>query len=504
MRWVALGMCACLAVACDSRPEGSEGGETSRAGEPDATRRTTSTTAAPPTSVAATTPTTAAPPPISASAPPAVSGPAGACDVPPGYPAPWPGRPRYTAGLTIPADSRPVTGHVEVRFVPDADTDRLVFRLWANAPRLGRAGGRIEATAAFVDDVLTAGIYEAGGAAPGRPGTIFWLPGAFPAGQPVTARVEFRLVMPGPVNDRVSRIGSTFRLGSVLPVLSWVRGDGWQTAPAVDNYAEGAAAEVADFDVRVTAPPTSTVLASGVETEPGRFVAEAVRDWAATVAPMRMATQAAQGGRTTVVVGVAANAAGDPAALVKLAAAALDDMAARYGEYPYPRLTLGVSPSLSGGIEFPTHIHFGSTARRTSLIHEVAHQWFYGVAGNDQHRDPWLDEALATYAEARFSGRLAAQRARSVPTLGRTRLGESMAFWAKHPGTYHRAVYLGGLQALGVLADRAGGYEALDCALRRYHRDRAYTVARPTDFFDAVSAQTGVDARAVLAPFGVR
>ncbi|MDX1521367.1 MAG: M1 family aminopeptidase, partial [Anaerolineae bacterium] len=30
--------------------------------------------------------------------------------------------------------------------------------------------------------------------------------------------------------------------------------------------------------------------------------------------------------------------------------------------------------------------------------HEVAHQWFYGLVGNDQVDEPWLDEALAQFA----------------------------------------------------------------------------------------------------------
>jgi aminopeptidase N len=31
--------------------------------------------------------------------------------------------------------------------------------------------------------------------------------------------------------------------------------------------------------------------------------------------------------------------------------------------------------------------------------HETAHQWFYGLVGNDQANEPWLDEALCTYSE---------------------------------------------------------------------------------------------------------
>jgi len=33
------------------------------------------------------------------------------------------------------------------------------------------------------------------------------------------------------------------------------------------------------------------------------------------------------------------------------------------------------------------------------VVHEVAHQWIYGMIYNDQAKEPWLDEALATYSE---------------------------------------------------------------------------------------------------------
>ena len=66
------------------------------------------------------------------------------------------------------------------------------------------------------------------------------------------------------------------------------------------------------------------------------------------------------------------------------------------------------------------------------------------------------------------------------------------------------SVYVGGTQALAKLGDRLGGYGPLDCAIRRYVRDRAYTVSRPSDFLNAVQAQTNVDPRPILAPFGVR
>ena len=135
------------------------------------------------------------------------------------------------------------------------------------------------------------------------------------------------------------------------------------------------------------------------------------------------------------------------------------------------------------------------------LVHEVAHQWFYGLVGNDQFRDPWLDEGFAMYGQSRVDGQLAYQRSRTLPAYGRGHLGESMAYWGRTDGsTYYVSVYVGGVQALGKLADRLGGYGPLDCAIRRYVRDRAYTVSRPADVLASFNAQTGVDPAPILGP----
>jgi aminopeptidase N len=37
-----------------------------------------------------------------------------------------------------------------------------------------------------------------------------------------------------------------------------------------------------------------------------------------------------------------------------------------------------------------------------TIAHEVAHQWWYNLVGNDVYKEPWLDEALATYSTALY------------------------------------------------------------------------------------------------------
>jgi hypothetical protein len=456
-------------------------------------------TAPPPSTTTTASTTTTIPPTITTV--PAVCG-GGA------YPSPWPDRPRYTADLTVDPPGRALSGTLDVTFTPDAPTNRVVFRLWMNGVLAGRSGGRLTITGATVDGTAVAGSYSAAGAAPGTPGTVFTLPApagrALAAGSPTAVHLSFDGRLPGANADRLATVGSNIRLGSVLPTLSWVRGDGWQTSPAVDVLAEAAASEVADWDVTVHVPEGLAVLATGDERQPHHYVAAAVRDFALTIGRFRTATATAQGGRTTVVAGVGEGAGDNVATIARLTATAVDTMAAHFGPYPYDSLTIAVTPGLRGGIEFPMHIQLGAGIATRHLVHEVGHQWFYGLVGNDQYRDPWLDEGLTNYAEARVDNRVAGDRSLPIPAGGAGHTGESMAYWVAHRPIYFRSVYVQGTQLLGAIADDLGGYRALDCGLARYVRDRAYTVARPGALAAAITEQTGKDEAAAFARFGVR
>jgi aminopeptidase N len=93
---------------------------------------------------------------------------------------------------------------------------------------------------------------------------------------------------------------------------------------------------------------------------------------------------------------------------VEDAAAALEVFAARYGPYPYTELDLVTTPTYALGIEYPGIIALTNgmldPATGDPLLlevvtaHEVGHQWFYNLVGNDQLDDPWLDESVTQFA----------------------------------------------------------------------------------------------------------
>ena len=84
-----------------------------------------------------------------------------------------------------------------------------------------------------------------------------------------------------------------------------------------------------------------------------------------------------------------------------LAQQALMGLSEAFGAYPWPDLVLAEIGSGGGfSMEYPRMIHLtrDKVADTYVVFHEVAHQWFYGQLGNDQQREPWLDEGFADFS----------------------------------------------------------------------------------------------------------
>lgn len=443
----------------------------------------------------ASTSTTLAAPTTTSTLPPAT---APACPAIPSRAAPDPARPKYTLRADVnPADGT-VAGQLRVLFTPDIDTDRLVFRLWPNGPRSAPAASKLEtgqvtiagrpATTSTLDDPTTLSVRT------GAP---------FRAGQTLEVSMPWSLRVPGAANDRISRNGDSMRLGSFFPILPWEPGVGWATDPPAGGFAEASTAPTADFDLTVVLPEGFDVLASGTPdpARPGRFTATAMRDVAMSIGRFETVTAVANAPQAVqVTVGIQRGLVDNDGArgyLTKVVAA-LEDFGKRFGAYPWPTFTLAVTPQLGGGIEYPGHVMQGNNTLGVTS-HEVGHQWFYGLVGNDQGRDPWLDEGLASWAEARVENRLAQFKARIIPPVAKNMVGEPMTFWADKAQVYSAGVYTQGAQALAALGDP----DLVDCALRVYVAQNAYRIARQPDLVKAAGT-VFPDAAATLTAYGVK
>ncbi len=76
---------------------------------------------------------------------------------------------------------------------------------------------------------------------------------------------------------------------------------------------------------------------------------------------------------------------------------------------PYPYNTAKVvegSLEAGGGMEYPTVTVIDATKTvetlRSVIIHEVGHNWFYGILGSNERAYPWMDEGINSFYETKL------------------------------------------------------------------------------------------------------
>lgn len=77
------------------------------------------------------------------------------------------------------------------------------------------------------------------------------------------------------------------------------------------------------------------------------------------------------------------------------------------GDYPYNHVTaIDGTISAGGGMEYPNITIIGESnsdlTLETTIMHEVGHNWFYGILGSNEREFPMLDEGLNSFYEMRY------------------------------------------------------------------------------------------------------
>jgi hypothetical protein len=186
----------------------------------------------------------------------------------------------------------------------------------------------------------------------------------------------------------------------------------------------------------------------------------------------------------------------------------------QFGLYPYVDLDLVDAPMRgAAGVEFPGIVLIGDSLypeyTRPDLVvttaHEVAHQWWYNLVGNDVIDDPWMDEALTTYSSSLYyeftQGPSAAEGLfsyyenrlqQSVDTGSDDQVTRSETYFENldDPRRYGAIVYAKGALFFRALRQEIGD-EAFFSALVHYFDTHKYRIANPEDLLDAFEEASG-------------
>jgi aminopeptidase N len=203
-----------------------------------------------------------------------------------------------------------------------------------------------------------------------------------------------------------------YALAGFYPTIPVYDDEGWNVEVA-PPYGDATFTDVGVYQVHLTVPEGLTVATSGSTLETTEN-ADGTRTWVAVGGPMRdffvamsddyeVVSQEVDGARVNSYYRSAQDAGGEFA--LNYAADALRLFGEQFGPYPYTELDVVATPTNAGGIEYPGAIVIAQSLYdeeggffEMATAHEVAHQWWYGLVGNDQLDEPWLDEALTNYS----------------------------------------------------------------------------------------------------------
>ena len=237
---------------------------------------------------------------------------------------------------------------------------------------------------------------------------------ALKPGETITISTPFVVKLP----DLVSRSGVE---GSFYAVTQWYPKPAvfdvnhWHPISYLDQgefYSE-----FGDYDVRITVPDTMTVAASGNMVEfkdtagykTYRFTESNIHDfaWFASSRFVNVKRQIMLSDSSKVMLEVYGNKLDyikSAEALTDLETA-IQSYSKLIGNYPYKTCKLVVGNLKAGeGMEYPT-ITLCKDLTTETIIHEVGHNWFYGILASNERTYPWMDESINSYFDKRVTNK---------------------------------------------------------------------------------------------------
>lgn len=330
-----------------------------------------------------------------------------------------PGATVYHIDLVIADDLISLTGTETVLYTnrETVPLDSIAFQLYPN-----QLGGSVTLSNIQVNSSPAATIYLEGNSA-----VLVKLPALLHPGESTKVSLDFSVDLPTEGGGNYGIFGfidNIMVLDGFYPSIPVYDATGWHAGPLPPN-ADTTFNDAAFYLVRVKAPANLVLVTSGVEVEKLTSGKQQMTTFAAGPARDFYIAASTEFVKTSKIIGeTVVNSYGLPVfqkgAEIALTTSieALQDFSARYGAYPYTEFDV-VSTPMQGatGIEYPGIVGINKliydpnqtisgvsafAMLETTVAHEVGHQWFYNMVGNDQANQPWVDESLTQYVTSMY------------------------------------------------------------------------------------------------------
>lgn len=402
--------------------------------------------------------------------------------------------------------------------------DALPFRLYANGPAEGHDAMRIES--ATRDGVTVA-------TEPSGNGTTVSVPldPALAPGETVTVALDYTLDVPVDSREQYGILNitpgrGTWALAQWYPIIAGRDPEGgWVLDPPSVN-GDPIFSDIASYDVTFRAPTDWRVVSTGVTVETAedgaiterRIVTGPVRDITLVLDNDFESVETEVNG-TTITSWYQPGHERIGQAVLTYASQSLAYFNELIGPYPYA--TLDVVPvDLFGaaGVEFPQLIYIGASYYREdydltvpnsldfTVAHEVLHQWWYGLVGNNQYDHAFIDEGLTNFMSSQLyftamygpdAGEAMVRRFLKNPFESHNRAAPDVvvdtptdAFPSNSDYSY--AAYQKAPMGFRAIYE-AIGHDAFADAVQRYYAEHRFTTATPDDLLAAFEAASGQD-----------
>ena len=341
--------------------------------------------------------------------------------------------------------------------------------------------------------------------------SVVYMPLSVPikAGESRTIKFNFTAYVPE-LAGRYGYYNDVYNLANFYPVLAVYENSGWVT----EKYflrGECFYSIVSDYEAAISVPDDCKVISSGISQKKAisgknavwHIKADNIRDFALVIgSDFEVVSDSVEGITVNSYFMYGDESRGET--MLNAGTAAVEAFNKKYGKYPYSEFDIVETYLDAGGMEYPNLVmissNLGNYSARDSYLsivvaHETAHQWFYGLVGDNQYTEAWLDESFASFSEIIYKETFtdAAEIERQADTLEESLESEGIPLTAEDyyinlpysefdsDQAYTYSVYDRGELFLYRLREAMGSY-TFDMAIKEYVADYSFKVADTADF----------------------